>query len=118
MVFIQDRLKSAGIDISIEALDAATMEKRYVARDFGISFNLSTQPVDGLDLYPACYRAGGGRNCGGFSDKQVDDWYQEQSRTLDIARRKEMAWSIVRREFGSMRRGARRYVSRMSASRG
>lgn len=39
------------------------------------------------------------RNFSEFSDQQVDKWYDEQSRTLDTAKRKEIVLNMQRRMF-------------------
>ncbi|MBI2906823.1 MAG: ABC transporter substrate-binding protein [Chloroflexi bacterium] len=97
MVYVQDQLKAIGIDMSIKVVDVATLEKRYVARDFSITFYGPGQPLDEPDLHLAYFVTGGGRNYSGFSDKLVDEWYREQSRTMDMAKRKEIVFNIQRR---------------------
>ncbi|MBI2907940.1 MAG: ABC transporter substrate-binding protein [Chloroflexi bacterium] len=96
-VYVQDQLRAIGIDVSIKVVDVATLEKRFVTGDFAMSVYLPTQPIDEPDLFLAFYIAGGGRNYSGFNDKQVNDWYQEQSLTLDPAKRKDIVLNIQRR---------------------
>lgn len=97
LLFVQDQLKDIGINVSIKMVDTATMEKRYVARDFAMSAYTTAQAVDDPDLFLALYLSGGGRNYSNFSDKQVDDWYREQSMTMDEAKRKEILLNMQRR---------------------
>ncbi|MBI2910439.1 MAG: ABC transporter substrate-binding protein [Chloroflexi bacterium] len=97
MSFVQDQLKAIGIDVQIKMVDTATMEKRYLARDYALSVYLPGQPIDEPDLYLTSYVTGGGRNYTGFQDKQIDDWYKEQSQTMDVAKRKEIVVSIQRK---------------------
>lgn len=97
MSFVQDQLKAIGIDVQIKMVDAATMEKRYLAHDFAMSVYLPGQPIDEPDLYLTPYVTGGGRNYSGFVDKQIDDWYKEQSQVMDVAKRKEIVQNIQRK---------------------
>lgn len=96
-VFLQDQLKAIGIDVAIKVGDTATVEKRQFAHDFSINVILTGEPVDEPDLFLSYYITGGARNYGGISDKQIDDWYLEQSRTMDPAKRKEIVLQIQRR---------------------
>ncbi|MBI2910490.1 MAG: ABC transporter substrate-binding protein [Chloroflexi bacterium] len=96
-VFIQSQLKAIGIDVSIKVVDVATNEKRLVAHDFAMGFYLTGQPVEEPDLLLSFYVTGGGRAYSGFSDKQIDDWYREQSRTTDAGKRKEIVLNMQRR---------------------
>ena len=42
---------------------------------------------------------GAPRNVSDFSDAQVDTWYREQARALDVAKRKEIVVNMQRRMF-------------------
>lgn len=53
--------------------------------------------MDDPDLFFAFSVTGGGQNFSNFSDKQVDEWYHEQSRTMDPVKRKEIVLNIQRR---------------------
>ncbi|MBI2909013.1 MAG: ABC transporter substrate-binding protein [Chloroflexi bacterium] len=96
-VFLQDQLKSIGIDITIETVDQPTLDKRFVSTDFAISIYPPAQPVNDPDLFLNLVVTGGGRNYGKFSDKQIDEWYDQQSKTIDVAKRKEIVNQAQRR---------------------
>ncbi|MBI2906618.1 MAG: ABC transporter substrate-binding protein [Chloroflexi bacterium] len=97
MAFIKDQLKAIGIDVSIKVVDVATMESRQLTKDYGMTFNGNSQPLDDPDLYLSFSTSDGGRNYSGFSDKEVDDWYKEQSRTVDPAKRKDIVLKFQRK---------------------
>ncbi|MBI2907120.1 MAG: ABC transporter substrate-binding protein [Chloroflexi bacterium] len=96
-VFLQDQVKAIGIDVAIKIGDTATVERRQFAHDFAINVILQGEPVDEPDLFLSYYLTGGGRNYGGTSDKQIDDWYAEQSKIMDPAKRRELVLQIQRR---------------------
>ncbi|MBI2907650.1 MAG: ABC transporter substrate-binding protein [Chloroflexi bacterium] len=99
-VFMQAELKAIGVEVVVRAFDAATTQQRQESRDFGMSLYFVTQPVDDPNLLLSFYVTGGGRNYGGFSDKQIDDLYKEQSKTMEPAKRREIVLNLQRRILG------------------
>lgn len=96
-VFMQDQLKAVGIQVAIETVDVATGEKRRMDGDFELHLTLQGEPINHPDLFLSRIVTGSSRNYGRFSDKLVDEWYQEQSTTLDLAKRKEIVMATQRR---------------------
>lgn len=96
-VAVQDQLKAIGVQVTIDTVDQPTAEKRRVEADFALSVFFPAQPINDPDLFLSFAVTGGGRNYGRFSDKQIDDWYDEQSKTIDAEKRKEIVLKTQRR---------------------
>ncbi|MDP2952804.1 MAG: ABC transporter substrate-binding protein, partial [Chloroflexota bacterium] len=94
---VQSQLKSIGLDVTIKMLDTPTLERRFLAKDFSLSLYLPGHPIDEPDLFLSFWVTGGGRNYGGVSDKEVDLLYEQQSREMDVAKRKDLVLRAQRK---------------------
>ncbi len=114
---VKEQLKAIGIDIQIELLAQGPLIDRLNQKTFeAIWYNVGDL-LDEPDLVlNSLYVTNGSRNFGNFSDKEVDSLIDEQSRTTDLNKRKQLVlrlqerlletspypiafWSVYRRAF-------------------
>ncbi|MBI2908627.1 MAG: ABC transporter substrate-binding protein [Chloroflexi bacterium] len=97
-VVARDQLAKIGIDAQLVIVDSATLYERLGRHAFDLNSGSwtdnSNNPDETLFNY---YATGGGRNYGGFSDKQVDDLIEKQARTVDKAAREAVLAEIEKR---------------------
>ncbi|MBI2907229.1 MAG: hypothetical protein HYX92_06190 [Chloroflexi bacterium] len=101
----KDQMKAIGVDFNIEVVDATTWEDRVrrMAYDAGMKGYSQTisDPDDGLAFYLSDNKDLAPT---GFADKEIDDLYIRQSRSLDPAERKRIVLDMQRKLIESASR--------------
>lgn len=88
---IKQQLAEVGIDVQLDLQEQGPAFDRLNNKTFDSAWWGLAEPMDDPDpTFAALYVTDGSRNFGSFSDKQIDAMYDQQTRTLDIAKRKEI----------------------------
>ncbi|MBI2906045.1 MAG: hypothetical protein HYX92_00165 [Chloroflexi bacterium] len=97
-VYAKDQLAKIDIEATIEVKESGLVTQEYVRGSFEVGASYLSEPVDDPDVViQSGYVTGGGRNYGQFSDKQIDDMYEKQARTMDSQERKKIVRQIQER---------------------
>lgn len=97
-ITIKDQLAQIGIDVTVKLYDQATLTDLAYKRAFDTTVFAGTSAYDDADqVFGMQFITGVPRNYSEFSDEKVDKWYDEQGRTLDPAKRKEIVLNMQRR---------------------
>lgn len=95
-VFVEN-LAKIGIRVTMETQDMVTYTKTTTMRAFDVNFYAYGRPIDDPDpVILEQFVTGAFRNVGGFSNEKVDKLAEEQSRTMDNAKRKAIVLEIQR----------------------
>ncbi len=96
-VAVQNAWKKAGLKVDLDIVSSAELVGRRQKGEFDVYYLPATAAVDDPDLVlGAHYKTGGGENYGKWSDPKVDQLYEQQSSTLDTARRKALVQDLQR----------------------
>ena len=88
---IQQQLAAAGISTDpIEPLALAVLYDRLEKGQFSLAFTSFGEALDDPDTFFAYYVTGSPRNYGAFSDKEIDNLFEQEKKTLDVAQRKAL----------------------------
>ena len=88
---VQQQMATVGINIQpIEENVLPVVYERFAAGRFDLALFPFSEALDDPDLFFALYTTGSTRNYGGFSDKQIDELFQQEKQTLDVAQRKAL----------------------------
>jgi peptide/nickel transport system substrate-binding protein len=96
-VLLVDQLKQAHFEGELEFVDTTAYFPKIRRKDFTVALSLQPSGPDPdpiLDLYYGC---GSSSNWDNYCNAEVDKLIQQQSSEGDIARRKEIVWSIERK---------------------
>lgn len=97
-VALKEQLARVGIEITIRLLDLPTLQDLLYKRNFESALWPNASGFNDPDpIFADNFLTGAPRNMSGFSDPQFDKWYDEQSRTLDPAKRKQIVLDMQRR---------------------
>ncbi|MFH1484465.1 MAG: ABC transporter substrate-binding protein [Chloroflexota bacterium] len=100
MVALKEQLAPIGIDITISLKDLPTLTDLLFRRSFDTAYFSGSSSFDDPDLvFGQNFVTGVTRNFSDFSDEKFDKWYDEQSRMLDMAKRKQVVLDMQRRLF-------------------
>ncbi|MBI2909827.1 MAG: ABC transporter substrate-binding protein, partial [Chloroflexi bacterium] len=98
-IAVKDQLAQIGIDFSLKLFEEATTFDVLYKRAFDTAVMTNSGGFDDPDQFLGLYVAGLPRNFSDFSDEIVAKRYEEQARTMDAAKRKEIVLDIQRRMF-------------------
>lgn len=98
--FFKDQVAKVGVEVTIKAIESTTLYDMLQRRDFDAAqMKLAWTLYDPDDIILQYYRSKTPRNYGDFSDPEVDKLIDEQARTMDQAKRKEVVtrlqWLIL-----------------------
>ncbi|MBI2909578.1 MAG: ABC transporter substrate-binding protein [Chloroflexi bacterium] len=97
---LKEQLAPLGIEVTVRLLDQATLLDNLYKRNFDTTLFAGLASFDDPDqVFGTQFITGATRNFSEFSDEQTDKWYDEQARTLDTAKRKEIVLNMQRRMF-------------------
>lgn len=94
---IRQQLRRVGIAATVQPLADAILFETVNKRTFKVSQAVFSQAVADPDAYLVHYKTGSATNYMGYSDQDIDALIDKQSRTLDVAQRKQMVLDIQRR---------------------
>ncbi|MBI2907153.1 MAG: ABC transporter substrate-binding protein [Chloroflexi bacterium] len=86
--FLKDQLATIGIAATLEVMEVAAYTSRVVANDFQIGTQAGKFALSDPDELGRYFLSNAGQGYGKWANKRFDDLFAEQSRTVDIARRK------------------------------
>ncbi|MBI2909660.1 MAG: ABC transporter substrate-binding protein [Chloroflexi bacterium] len=97
---VKEQLAAIGIDVTVNVRDQGTMFELLYARNYDTAVFSGSASFDDPDqVFGQNFASGVPRNFSEATDPQLDKWYDEQSRTLDAAKRKEIVFNMQRRMF-------------------
>lgn len=97
-IFVQDQLAQIGIRAKVEAAEVAAMIEQEKNRDFDMTVQAITLPVNDPDaIFGMLYRCNAVRNLPGICNAEVDALIDQQSSTLDERERQKLVWELERR---------------------
>ena len=95
---VKQQLAAVGIDVQIDLQEQGPAFDRLNNKNFDSAWWGLAEPMDDPDpTFAALYVTDGSRNFGSFSDKQIDAMYEEQTRRLDVARRRDIVRKMQER---------------------
>jgi len=96
--WVIDQLKQVGIQASLEQVESGSWFGRVTRHDYDVALNLTGAGVDDPDanLYQN-YRCGSPRNYSDYCSEEIDRLIDEQSQSLDPARRLQVVQEIDRK---------------------
>lgn len=98
MLSVKEQLAQIGVDMTVSLTDAPTMMDRIYKRNYDMAIQFASAGFDDPDqFFGTAFVTGVPNNLGAFSDAQFDRWYDEQSRMMDPAKRKELVFQMQRR---------------------
>jgi peptide/nickel transport system substrate-binding protein len=96
-IIIIDHLKQIYVDAELDAVDAAVWYARLTRRDYQFAVGVSGIGVDDPDVvFYEGYTCGEQRNYSNYCNKELDKKIEEQSATLDPAKRLKLVQEIDR----------------------
>ncbi|MBI2909071.1 MAG: ABC transporter substrate-binding protein [Chloroflexi bacterium] len=97
---VQSNLRRIGIDLTIELIDKTMTVDRQVKGEFEVVAGASTVSIDDPDtVFGGGWITSAPRNYSGYTPPKLDELYDQQSRTLDEAKRKEIVFEMQRVSF-------------------
>ncbi|MFH1484605.1 MAG: ABC transporter substrate-binding protein, partial [Chloroflexota bacterium] len=97
-IFMKDQLTKIGVKAEIYTMeDAAYYDLYYSKKWHSLATRSPLEFGDPDALLPQYYRTGGDRNFSNVSDEQLDKLIDEQSRTADPAKRKQLVYQADKR---------------------
>ncbi|MGE4047194.1 MAG: ABC transporter substrate-binding protein [Acetobacteraceae bacterium] len=97
-VILIDQLKHVYIEAELEVIDTAIWHAKVAKRDYQIGLNVTGSGLDDPDQqFYENYACGSQRNYTDYCNKEVEALVEQQSRELDIVKRKKLVWEIDRR---------------------
>lgn len=95
---VRSDLAKIGVRVTLVPTNGPLVTEMLTKGDFRFTlFRPGAPLLDPDSTFFEQYLTGSNRNYGGFSDKQVDDWTIQQSRTLDLKQRQELVRKIQER---------------------
>ncbi|MCW2604059.1 MAG: ABC-type dipeptide transport system, periplasmic component [Pseudonocardiales bacterium] len=82
--WVQQDLKDIGINATLRILDYATYFSTFAAKDYQMSFGLSTGFLTPDEWLEALYKSNGPRNWFNTNDPKVDPMIEDQRSTIDV----------------------------------
>ncbi|MBI2906524.1 MAG: ABC transporter substrate-binding protein [Chloroflexi bacterium] len=94
----KEQLAQIGMDLTIVLKDQGSMYEMLYRRDFDIAFTgASGGLADPDQIFGQNFVPGVPRNFSDYKDEQMSEWYKEQSRAMDPAKRKEIVLNMQRK---------------------
>ena len=87
--WVQQDLKDIGINATLKILDYATYFSTFAAKDYQMSFGLSTGFLTPDEWLQALYKSDGPRNWFNTNDPKVDAMIEDQRSTIDVDEREK-----------------------------
>ncbi len=95
---VKEQLAAVGIDVQIDNQEQSAIQVKMNAKNIDTVWWGYAEPIDDPDPpFAAIYATNGPRNSGSFSDAELDAMFQEQQRTLDVTKRKQIARKMQER---------------------
>ncbi|MBI2907718.1 MAG: ABC transporter substrate-binding protein [Chloroflexi bacterium] len=95
--FYRDQMAKIGVDVTLKPTEYSTLYDMLLRHDFDAALmKLAWTVYDPDDILLQYYRSKAVRNFGDFSDPEVDRLTDEQAKTLDEAKRKEIVLKLQR----------------------
>ncbi len=93
--WLVDQLKRVGIDASLQQFESAVWFPKMARREYEIALNLTGLGVDDPDgNFYENYWCGSPRNYSDYCSEEIDKMIEEQSQTLDTAKRRRLVNEI------------------------
>jgi peptide/nickel transport system substrate-binding protein len=96
-VLLIDQLKQIYTDGELELVDTAQYFPKIQRKDFTVALNLQTSGPDPDPIIQLFYGCGSNVNWDGYCSPEMDKLIEAQSREGDIAKRKQLLWTIEQR---------------------
>ncbi|MBI2906829.1 MAG: hypothetical protein HYX92_04135 [Chloroflexi bacterium] len=94
----KDQLAKIGIDAEMDLQEGTVVEALWQRRAFEIAPTSFSDPLDDPDVaLSSYYVTNGARNYADFSNKEIDELFEKQARTLDAAERRKLVRHIQER---------------------
>jgi peptide/nickel transport system substrate-binding protein len=95
-VLLIDQLKQIYIDGELEMIDTPQYFPKIRRKDYTVALNLQTSGPDPDPVVGLFYGCGSSLNWDGYCNAEVDKLIEQQSRTADVEKRKQLLWTIER----------------------
>jgi peptide/nickel transport system substrate-binding protein len=95
-VLLIDQLKQIYIEGELEMVDTPQYFPKIRRKDYTVALNLQTSGPDPDPVVGLFYGCGSSLNWDGYCNPEIDKLIEEQSRTADVQRRKQLLWEIER----------------------
>jgi peptide/nickel transport system substrate-binding protein len=95
-VLLIDQLKQIYIEGELEMIDTPQYFPKIRRKDYTVALNLQTSGPDPDPIVGLFYGCGSSLNWDNYCNPEVDKLIEEQSRTADVQRRKQLLWAIER----------------------
>ena len=95
-VLLIDQLKQIFIEGELELIDTPQYFPKIRRKDYTVALNIQTSGPDPDLIVGLLYGCGSSLNLDGYCNPEVDKLINEQSRTADVQRRKQLLWTIER----------------------
>jgi len=97
-VILIDQLKSIHIEGELEVVDTSIWHAKVARKEYTVGLNLTGVGVDDPDVnFYENYSCNSERNYTQYCNKDVDALIDNQSREIDVAKRKKLVWEIERK---------------------
>ena len=97
VIFI-DQMKKIHIDGELEVVDTTIWHAKVQRKDYAVGLNTTGNGVDDPDqTFFEHYACGSERNYTNYCNKDLEKLYVEQSRELDVEKRRKLVWEIDRK---------------------
>jgi peptide/nickel transport system substrate-binding protein len=95
-VILIDQLKEIFVDGELDLVETPAFFPRIYRKDYEIALNLQTSGPDPGAILEVFYRCGSNSNWDGYCDDGVDSLIEQQWSEADVARRRQLVWTIER----------------------
>ena len=97
-VILIDQLKKIHIDAELEPIDTTVWYSKVQRRDYSVSLNLTGAAVDDPDVnLVENYTCKSERNYTQYCNPEVDSLIFQQSKEVDLEKRKRLVWEVERK---------------------
>ena len=97
-VILIDQLKHIHIEGELEVVDTSIWHAKVARKEYTVGLNLTGVGVDDPDVnFYENYSCNSERNYTQYCNKEVDALIDNQSREIDVAKRKKLVWEIERK---------------------
>ncbi len=94
-VILIDQLKEVWFDAELDLVDTAAWFAKVARKDYAVGLNTTGNGVDDPDqTFFEHYACGSERNYTNYCNKDLEKLYVEQSRELDVEKRRKLVWEI------------------------
>jgi peptide/nickel transport system substrate-binding protein len=94
-IVLIDQIKSIYIDAELDVVDTAQWFPKVARKDYSLGLNLTGNAVDDPDQsFYENYSCGSERNYTGYCNREIEKLFDEQSKEIDVAKRKKLVWEI------------------------